>query len=141
MYSDTYKSFLGCLIPVSKNKIHENKKQCENVLPNTFSKKWFWKQPLFKENQNDISFCSLFSFLLFCFQFKGKKNHWNIVCVWIPLILLKTEKHCSKIIFKCVNSTVEPIFNESFVEKRSLWVPWTVHRTYWKSYHSHITCS
>ena len=25
---------------------------------------------------------------------------------------LKTEKHYSKIIFKCVNSTMEPIFNE-----------------------------
>ena len=27
-------------------------------------------------------------------------------------------KHCSKIIFKCINSTVRPIFNESFAEKR-----------------------
>ena len=44
--------------------------------------------------------------------------------VWIPFILLKIKnwKHCSKIIFKCVNSTVELIFNENFVEKRSLWV-------------------
>ena len=30
---------------------------------------------------------------------------------------LKTEKYCSKIIFKCVNSTVGPIFNEKVVEK------------------------
>ena len=27
-------------------------------------------------------------------------------------------KHCSKIIFKCVNSVMGPIFNESFVEKK-----------------------
>ena len=33
----------------------------------------------------------------------------------IQLILLKTEtrKHCSKIIFKCVNSAMGPIFNIS----------------------------
>ena len=37
---------------------------------------------------------------------------------------LKTEneKHCSKIIFKCVNSIVGPIFNEKVVEKWNLWV-------------------
>ena len=43
------------------------------------------------------------------------------------------EKHCSKIIFKCVNSTVGPIFNEKVVEKWNLWVreqctQCTVHR-------------
>ena len=27
---------------------------------------------------------------------------------------------------------MEPIFNESFVEKKGLWVPRTVHRTHWK---------
>ena len=56
--------------------------------------------------------------------------HHHLGSVWIPLILLKIEnwKHCSKIIFKCANSAVRPIFNESFVEKRSLWVPCTVHR-------------
>ena len=49
--------------------------------------------------------------------------------------LLKTEnwKHCSKIIFKCVNSAIEPIFNESFVEKRDLWVLWTMHGTHWQT--------
>ena len=31
-------------------------------------------------------------------------------------------KHCSKIIFKCVNSAVRLIFNEKVVEKWSLWV-------------------
>ena len=35
---------------------------------------------------------------------------------------LKTEKHCSKIIFKHVNSTVGPIFNEKVAEKRNLWI-------------------
>ena len=42
-------------------------------------------------------------------------------CVWIELILLKlkteNEKHCSKIIFKCVNSIVGPIFNFFFLNK------------------------
>ena len=42
-------------------------------------------------------------------------------------------KHCSKIIFKCVNSAMRPIFNESFVEKRGLWVLWIVYGTYWKN--------
>ena len=42
-------------------------------------------------------------------------------------------KYCSKIIFKCVNSAMGPIFNESFVEKRNFWVPWTVHETQWKA--------
>ena len=51
------------------------------------------------------------------------------------VILLKTEnwKHCSKIIFKYVNNVVGSIFNENFVEKRDLWVPWTVHGSYWNS--------
>ena len=35
---------------------------------------------------------------------------------------LKTEKYCSKIIFKCVNSTVGLIFNEKVTEKWNLWV-------------------
>ena len=46
--------------------------------------------------------------------------------VWIELILLKLKiknwKYCSKIIFKCVNSTVGPIFNEKVVKKWNLWV-------------------
>ena len=31
-------------------------------------------------------------------------------------------KYCNKIIFKCVNSTVGPIFNEKVTEKWCLWV-------------------
>ena len=42
-------------------------------------------------------------------------------------------KYCSKIIFKCVNNAVRPIFNENFTEKICLWVPWTVHGIHWKS--------
>ena len=37
---------------------------------------------------------------------------------WKP----KTEKYCIKIIFKCVNSIVKPIFNEKIAEKWNLWV-------------------
>ena len=46
--------------------------------------------------------------------------------VWIGLILLKLKtycwNHCSKIIFKCVNSTVGPIFNEKVAKMWNLWV-------------------
>ena len=46
--------------------------------------------------------------------------------VWIKLILLKLKtenwKHCSKIIFKCVNSAVWLIFNEKVAEKWNLWI-------------------
>ena len=46
--------------------------------------------------------------------------------VWIGLILLKLKiycwNYCSKIIFKCVNSTVGPIFNEKIDKKWNLWV-------------------
>ena len=56
--------------------------------------------------------------LVFCFPLLGS--------VWIQLKTenwkLKTEKHCSKIIFKCVNSTVRLIFNEKVAEKWNLWV-------------------
>ena len=52
--------------------------------------------------------------------------------VWIELILLKLKtencKHCSKMIFKYVNSAVGPIFNEKVDKKWSLWDPWTVHK-------------
>ena len=46
--------------------------------------------------------------------------------VWIRLILLKLKiyywNHWSKIIFKYVNSTVGPIFNEKVAKKWNLWV-------------------
>ena len=52
--------------------------------------------------------------------------------VWIELILLKLKtenwKHCSKIIFKWVDSAVWPIFNENVDKKWSLWDPWIVHK-------------
>ena len=46
--------------------------------------------------------------------------------IWIELILLKLKiknwKYCNKIIFKCVNSIMRPIFNEKIVEKWNLWL-------------------
>ena len=36
-----------------------------------------------------------------------------------------------------MNSAVKPIFNESFAEKRGLWVPWTVHGTPLEKHKSH----
>ena len=32
-----------------------------------------------------------------------------------------------------MNSVVRPIFNESVVKKRNLWILWIVHETHWKS--------
>ena len=44
----------------------------------------------------------------------------HLGCVWIELIFAETEnwnwKHCSEIIFKCVNSVVGPIFNKKVVK-------------------------
>ena len=55
-----------------------------------------------------------------------KLQFLNKGSVWIELIFAETEnwnwKYCSKIIFKCVNSAVEPIFNEKVVEKWNLWL-------------------
>ena len=54
------------------------------------------------------------------------KQGLDLGSVWIGLILLKLKtyywNHCSKIIFKCVNSAVGPIFNEKIDKKRNLWV-------------------
>ena len=61
--------------------------------------------------------------------------------VWIELILLKLKtyswNHCSKIIFKCVNSTVGPIFNEKVAKKWNLWVhkQYMMHCLWQKSQH------
>ena len=52
------------------------------------------------------------------------------------LLKIETWKYYSKIIFKCVNNIVVPIFNESCDEKRGLWVSWTMHGTHWK-HHNH----
>ena len=45
---------------------------------------------------------------------------WQLGSVWIEFILLKLKienwKHCTKIIFKCVNNVVGPIFNEKVTE-------------------------
>ena len=51
-------------------------------------------------------------------------NNFNIVWIEFILLKLKTEnwKYCSKLIFKCVNNTVGPIFNEKVAEKWNLWV-------------------
>ena len=63
----------------------------------------------------DMSFPSVYLFIYYyyfwCMHFGS---------VWIELILLKLKienwKHCSKIIFKYMNSTVGPIFNEKLIK-------------------------
>ena len=47
----------------------------------------------------------------------------------LNLLLLKTEnwKHCSKIIFKCVNSIVGPIFNIFLIREQCMHSVWTVY--------------
>ena len=37
-----------------------------------------------------------------------------------------------------MNSVIRPIFNKNFIEKRYLWVPWTVHGIHWKVHN--LTC-
>ena len=44
-----------------------------------------------------------------------------IVCLDI-FYFAENWKYCSKIIFKCVNSAVKTIFNESFGKKKGLWI-------------------
>ena len=41
---------------------------------------------------------------------------------WKLKLKVKTEKHYRKIIFKCVNSTVRPIFNKKVTENWNLWI-------------------
>ena len=55
--------------------------------------------------------------LLQCFQFSVSAK---ISCIRLDKTYFaetKNKKHCSKIIFKCVNSVVGPIFNEKVAEK------------------------
>ena len=63
------------------------------------------------------NFISLLALLSRCYDYGS---------VWIELILLKLKtycwNHCSKMIFKYVNSTVGPIFNEKIDKKWNLWV-------------------
>ena len=51
-------------------------------------------------------------------------SHFLLWSVWIEFILLKLKienwKYCSKIIFKCVNSIVRPIFNKNITKKWNL---------------------
>ena len=41
---------------------------------------------------------------------------------WIYFTKIENWKHCNKIIFKCMNSTMGPIFNEKVAEKWNLWI-------------------
>ena len=54
---------------------------------------------------------------------------WLRVCL-NRTYFVETEnwKYCSKIIFKCVNSTVRPIFNEKIDKKMKFMGPWAVHK-------------
>ena len=58
--------------------------------------------------------------------------HWLRVC--LDIAYYWKLKHHSKIIFKCVNSTVGPSFKVVFLGKKKeyLRVPWTVHETHKK---------
>ena len=49
-----------------------------------------------------------------------KESLRHLGSIWIQFILLKTEnwKHCNKIIFKCVNNVMRPIFNFFFFQNK-----------------------
>ena len=51
-----------------------------------------------------------------------KINNLRVYLDRIYFAETKNWKHCSKIIFKCVNSAVGPIFNEKINKKWNLWV-------------------
>ena len=74
---------------------------------------FFLSFTLFTSNHNKYKSFTLTllqpKFLFFCLD---TVENWK----------LKTEKYYSKIIFKCVNSIVRPIFNEKITEKWNLWV-------------------
>ena len=53
-------------------------------------------------------------------------NYWFRVCLDTAYFCWNW-KYCNEIIFKYVNSAVEPIFNEKVTEKCNLWDPWTMH--------------
>ena len=52
---------------------------------------------------------------------------WKVCLDRTYFVETENRKHCNKIIFKCVNSAVGPIFNEKLAENWSLWDSWTVH--------------
>ena len=61
------------------------------------------------------------------FSLHSRTHLIPLLTLWIYLdrtyfAEIENLKHCSKIIFKCVNSAVRLIFNEKVVEKWSLWV-------------------
>ena len=61
------------------------------------------------------------------FSLHSRTHPIPLLILWIYLdrtYFAETEnwKHCSKIIFKCVNSAMRPIFNEKVAEKWDLWV-------------------
>ena len=86
----------------------------------------------------------VFEFFFSPNNFQQSFTFFNVIhlgSVWIGLILLKLKiycwNHCSKIIFKCVNSTVRPIFNEKVAKKWNLWIhkQYMIHCLLQKSQH------
>ena len=52
---------------------------------------------------------------------EGLNEKEKLGSVWIELIFVEIEnwnwKHCNKIIFKCINNAVKPIFNKKVAER------------------------
>ena len=65
---------------------------------------------------------------------------YNLLLLKLKVVEIENWKHCSKIIFKCVNSVVGLIFNKKVVEKWCLWGSWTVNRTHWCTLHRLFCC-
>ena len=81
----------------------------------------FQKNKTLKQSQ--FSFNSILSYIL-----------W--VCLNITYFV-ENWKHCNKIIFKCVNSTIRPSFKVFFL-KKYFRVPWIVYGTHWKNIILHL---
>ena len=91
-----------------------------------------------EENQNGIVPLMLKCHCFFIthlnsFSLKPRDTVLILGSVWIELIFAETKnwnwKHYSKIIFKCVNSAIGPIFNEKNCWKVEFVGLWTVHRS------------
>ena len=77
------------------------------------------------------------------FQYLIKILGCVLILLWVCLdwaYFCWNWKYCSKLIFKCVNSAVGPIFNKKNCWKVKFVGPWTVNGTHWCAFHGLFCC-